>query len=143
MGRKQKQRIEHEQGGKFANESESYFESVLIELRDRDGVFDFVEYKKDLDAVGIDWMVGRYIRNTKHKRALRLFIQLKSSVGDAEAFSKLNPCLVMWHGKKNMNRLDAKIGLLEGIIQKLRCVESPHTTFFEDKLKYFIHIRDR
>jgi len=136
--RAEKQRIEHEQGGAFANENEPYFESILIELRDVDGVFDFVEYKKELDAVGIDWMAGRFIVDFKHKRALRLFIQLKSSHVDAREFSKLNPCLVMWCGKKSMSRLEAKICLLEGIIEKLRCVESPYAVFFEDKLEHFI-----
>ena len=129
--------VEHEQGGTFANEIELYFESILIELRDVDRVFDFVEYKKELDAVGIDWMVGRFILDFKHKRALRLFIQLKSSRSEAESFSKLNPCLVMWHGRKNTSFLEAKISLLEGIIEKLRCVGSSYATFFEDKLEHF------
>lgn len=115
---------------------EKYAESVLLEMRDKDGVFDFVIYKESFDQVGIDWVVGIFVETHRRKKELRLFIQHKSSEESAAFFAERNPCVILWNVHCSTPSLKAKISLLESVILWLsRIPKNQNTEFFEDKLK--------
>lgn len=152
MGRKQKQKksqkysapkqqTKYEQGGAFANESEEYAESILLELRDKEGVLDFVTHHRVLDDAGIDWVVGRYLTSFKHRRILRIHIQQKSSEGAVAEFMRFNPCIPVWVVRVETDPLQAKIALVRIIIDALNHRGSPEADFFIQKLKYFADLQ--
>lgn len=115
---------------------EKYAESVLLEMRDKDDIFDFVVYKESFDQVGIDWIVGIFVEVHHRKKELRLFIQHKSSEESAAYFAERNPCVILWNVHYSTSPFKAKISLLESIIEWLsRIPKNPNTEFFEEKLK--------
>lgn len=115
---------------------ERYAESILLEMRDKDGIFDFVVYKESFDQIGIDWVAGIFVEAHGKQKELRLFIQHKSSEESAAFFVQRNPCVILWIVRCSSSSLEAKISLLENTIEWLsRIPQNPNTIFFEEKLK--------
>lgn len=119
------------------NLHEQSAEAILLELRDKDEVFDFVLRKHSIDQVGIDWVLGKYVHVKERMRDLRVHIQHKASEKDAMHFRDLNPCIPVWVHNYNMPASDGKINLLRLIVRIMQKIPSSHTDFFIQKLKQF------
>lgn len=125
------------------SQHEKAAESIVHELRDKDGVFHFTKRKESLNQVGIDWVLGRNVKVGKHTRELRIHIQHKANEHDANYFSNLNPCIPVWEHHVSAHPIDGKINLLKLVVIVLKKANSPHTDFFEEKLREFEHLKRR
>lgn len=122
---------------------EKYAETILLEMRDKDGVFDFVARKEVFDQIGIDWIVGRYVQADQKQKELRIFVQHKSSAESAFFFAQRNPCSVLWIVDCSMLPIKAKLSLLRLIIRELsRTKKNPHIQFFKEKLNGLKNLSD-
>ncbi|OGF62053.1 hypothetical protein A2926_01675 [Candidatus Giovannonibacteria bacterium RIFCSPLOWO2_01_FULL_44_40] len=117
------------------NLHEQSAEAILLELRDKYEVFDFVLRKHSMDQVGIDWVLGKYVHVKKRMRDLRIHIQHKASEKDAAYFRDLNPCIPVWVHHHDTTVLDGKIHLLRLVVQVMQKTSSSHVDFFVKKLQ--------
>ncbi|MEK7503076.1 MAG: hypothetical protein AAB556_01370 [Patescibacteria group bacterium] len=110
-------------------------EAILLEMRDKDGVFDFIVRKEVFDQIGIDWIAGRYVKVGEKQKELRIFIQHKSSKESAFFFAQRNPCSILWIVDCSTTPIKAKLSLLRLVIRELSRIKSnPNVQFFKEKL---------
>ena len=123
------------------NPHEQDAEKILLELKNKDKVFGFVERNNSIDSIGIDWVVGRHVKVSKHSRKLRVHIQHKVREKDAAYFRDRNPCIPVWIHHQSTSALDGKINVLKIIVKALGRVSSSHIDFFKEKLEYFENLQ--